>query len=470
MKTQAPWMKPAKSSFALLAAFAVATISAVAEEPSATEKPNEAEEQVALSDPNVIESSIDSVNEWEESVRKAFNLTDWGEHDGKIFAFASQTTAFPATDPQFGNALSAAFELAMLQIQEEVTMIRFGRQTIDKAREFYHNDSSMAHDIPVDAPVPAEATYSDKAFAILDKSLDVAGARLDKELRELGVEPKTIENATPKQKKILFKEAFTKEIAKNAAGDIAGIFPIQSTVVIDKDGNATVGVVAVFSPKTVQIARDVAAQRRSLVTGKGRALSGMVPKTMGEKLGNLGTRLVYDENGEPAIVSYAVAAYIPDGDDAFINASRKTEARKKAIDLADAQIAESVSGQMSVRNARETGQSVEKFVEREMKADSLSTERLVKEMVETVHQYSKSRAQMKMQGISTLISTFFKIPSGQQFYAVARVWKFSTLKAVDAINNGVYENPAPKAAPTAKPAGDNSGVFQGGKYNSLEDF
>ena len=469
MKASTSMVKLAKTSSALLAALAVAAFPAAAEEPNNAEELNDAEEQVALSDPNVIEDSTDSIGEWEESVRKAFNLSDWGEHDGKIFAFASQTTAFPATDPQFGNALSAAFELAMLQIQEEVTMIRFGRQTIDKAREFYSDESSLAREIPLDAPI-SKATYAEKAFAILDKTLDVADARLDKELRELGVEPKTVEAATPKQKKILFMENFTKQMAKSAAGDIAGIFPIQSTVVIDKNGNATLGVVAVFSPKTVQVARDVAAQRRSLVTGKGRDLSCMVPKDMGEKLGNFGTRLVYDENGDPAIVSYAVAAYIPDGDDAFINATRKTNARKKAIDLADAQIAESVSGQMSVRNARETGQSVEKFVERELKAGSLSTERVVKNMVETVHHYSKAHAEQKMQGVSTLTSTFFTIPSGQQFYAVARVWKFSTLKAVEAINNGVYENPVRNVAPAAKPAGNNSGVFQGGKYNSLEDF
>lgn len=463
MKARTSMVKLAKTPSALLAALAVVAF------PAAAEELNEAEEQVALSDPNVIESSTDSIGEWEESVRKAFNLSDWGEHDGKIFAFASETTAFPATDPQFGNALSAAFELAMMQIQEEVTMIRFGRQTIDKAREFYSDDSSLAREIPLDIPV-GKATYAEKAFAILDKKLDVAGARLDKELRELGVDPKSVETATPKQKKTLFKELFTKQMAKSAAGDIAGIFPIQSTVVIDKDGNATIGVVAVFSPKTVQVARDVAAQRRSIVTGKGRDLSCMVPKDMGEKLGNLGTRLVYDENGEPAIVSYAVAAYIPDGDDAFINATRKTNARKKAIDLADAQIAESVSGQMSVRNARETGQTVEKFVERELKAGSLSTERVVKNMVETVHQYSKSHAEQKMQGVSTLTGTFFTIPSGQQFYAVARVWKFSTLKAVEAINNGVYESPIREVAPSGKPVGNNSGVFQGGKYNSLEDF
>ena len=426
---------------------------------------NDAEEQVRLSDPNAIECAASTIDEWEESVRKSFGLGDWGEHDGKIFAFASQTAAFPATDPQFGNALSVAFELAMRQIQQDVAMIRFGREAIEKSREFYSDDSSAAREIPVEIPT-RDAALADKAYAIMDKSLDVAGARLDQELISLGVEPKEVETATPIRKKTLFKELFTKQMVKNAAGDIAGIFPIQTTVVIDKDGNATIGVIAVFSPKTVQVARDVAAQRKSIVSGKGRDLSCMIPKDTAEKLGNLGVRLVYDEHGDPAIVSYAVAAYIPDGDDAYINAARKTAAKQKAIDLADAQISEVVNGQMSVRNERTTGQSVERFVEREMKAGSLTTERVVKDMVETVSEFSKSRAAMQLQGVSTLDSKFFSIPSGQQFYAVARVWKFSTLVSV----TGGGGAPAPAASPAPKPTGNMSGVFQGGKYNTMEDF
>ena len=430
---------------------------------------SEEEEQTALSDPNAIENSSDSVDEWQERVRKSFGLGDWGEHDGKIFAFASKTAAFPATDQQFGGSLAAAFELAMEDIQQQVTMLRFGRIAVEKSREFFADNSSDAKDVPLEATA-RDAAFADKAYAILDKSLDLAGAKLDKELASLGVAPREIENVPVKKKKTLFKELFVKDMAKTAAGDIAGIFPIQSTVVIDKNGYATVGVVAVFSPKTVQVARDVAAQRRPIVTGKGRDLSAMVPKDVSENLGSLGTRLVYDENGEPAIVSYAVAAYVPDGDDAFFNSRRKDSARKAAIDLADAQLAETVSGQMSVRNDRTTGQSVEKFVEREMAAGSLSFEKDAKKIVDTVKEYSKARAGMLLQGVSTLDTKFFKIPSGQQFYSVVRVWKFSTLKAVDAVNRGVYEPPRAEAKAAGGAAGSPSGVFEGAKHNTLEDF
>lgn len=463
-------MKPDKFSVLAPLALGIAAIFAFGAQPAAADPAvDEAAEQTALSDPNAIDCSLDSVDEWQEKVRESFGLGDWGEHGGKIFAFAMKTAAYPATDPQFGNALSAAFELAMQDIQQQVTMIRSGRVATEKAYEFFSDDSSAAREIPLEIPA-ADRSIAAKAQALLDKSLDVAGAKLDKELQRLGVAPGEVEKLPAKKKKTLFKELFVKEMVKNAAGDIAGIFPVQSTVVIDKDGNATVGVVAVFSPKTVQVAKDVAAQRQSIVTGKGRDLATMVPKNVSENLGTLGTRLVYDENGEPALVSYAVAAYIPDGDDAYINSTRKNSARQKAIDLADAQLAESVSGQMSVRNSRQTGQSVEKIVEREMTANSLSTERVVKDMVETVSTYAKSQAGMRLQGVSTLNTKFFKIPSGQQFYAVARVWKFSTLKAVDAINKGAYEPPRPKAADPAAASGATPGRFESVRHNTLEDF
>ena len=424
--------------------------------------------QNGLSDPNAVEDSSDSVEEWAESFKEKFGIADWGENDGKFVLFRSQQAALKMTDPEFGRSLASAYDLAMMGIQEEMTLMRFGRLVQDKVREFYRDSSTHAKDIEVELPSMGDAT-ADKLKQVFDKSLDVAGAKLDKELRELGVPQEEIATMAPTKKKAVFSDHFLKNTMKVASGEIGGIFPVQTTVKYDKKGNATVGVVALCSDKTIQVAKDISLQRASLVTGKGRDLSAMKP-AQDALLGTLGVRLVYDVDGTPAIVSYALGAYVPDGDDDYVNAELRRDAKSAAQDAADGQIAEVVNGFMSVRNDRTTGQEIDKIVEREMKPDALSQERVVKNMLDKTRQFAQARASMRLQGVSTMNAKLFTLPTGQKMWSVMRVWKYSTLKAVTKFNE------TSRRAASGKPVavGPAGTAAQGGSdsaiVNSLEDF
>ena len=448
---------------------------AVQAEAQATEQDDEeaaeqaaVEEQNELSDPDALPDAGDAIDEWAETALQKFGLDDWGEHDGKIFVFKAKQASIKNLDPQFGDALAVAFDEAMADVQAEVVMLRFGRIVQDKVREFYSDTSTDAKDIPLEPP----KTYSDgmmgKIMANLDKALDVAGAKLDQALMDLGVSQEKVAAMPVTKKKTVFYDSFVKTAMKTASGDISGIFPIQTTVVIDDKGNAQVGIIAVTSAKTQQVARDIAAQRKSLVTGKGRNLSFMKPEGDEQLLGTLGVRLAYDEDGTPAIVSYAISSYVPDGDDDFVNSELKRDAKQSAIDTADGQIAEVVNGYMSTESVRQNGQVVEKFVEREMKADSMTSERLVKNIVKISRERARSHASMKLQGCSTLQTKTFKLPSGQVFYAVTRIWKYSTLKAIQDFNSGKYTPDKPAAKPAPKPV--KGQTYEGKETNTLEDF
>lgn len=430
---------------------------------------SDVEEQNRLSDPEAVRSASEMVEDWKQEVLSQLGVAEGVTPDGKYVVFASANVAVKDTDPQYGDALASAFDVAMLEAQQRMLMDRFGRIVTEKTRETFRDQSTNAKEIPVESPAPAagEDGTAEKALRVLDKSLSLSEAKLDKALEEYGVPREEYQTAPVEKKKTLFKNAMLKETLKTASGEIAGVFPVQTTVKKDKKGNSKIGVVLVMSPKSVQVATDIRLQRKSLISGKGADLhTKMVPKTPDKWIGQLGTRLVYDQDGSPAIVSYGMGAYVPDGDDDYINDELKEEARKQAMDNADAQIAEVVAGRMSAQSSRLQGENVEKTVSREMKLDSSTFEKTAKEIIKQSSSFAKSQAKMEMKGLTTLGSKFVKLPSGQEMCYVIRVWTYKGLDAVTGLNRAAANPGAVEREKGSGVAGEHDGFL----VNDMDDF
>ena len=419
------------------------------------------DQQNQQSDPGAIQKATDSIQEWAEEVKKEFGLDDWGEKDGKIFQFKYANTAEKCLHPEFGRFLTAAFSNAMMQVQEAIVMDRFGHIITDKVKTFfYDNDREF--------PSPNQPGYQDKLLSLIDKSLDVSQAKLDAELQKLGIPQTQIQNLTAVQRKELFKERLLSESMKEASGSVAGIFPIQTAVKIDAKGNAVVGVIALLSDKTLQIANDIAQQRQSLIIGKGRQLKEMLPENIEQMLGTMGVRLAYDEDGTPVIISYAVSAFVPDGTDDYINDRLRQDARQNAIEIADTQLSEAVNGYMSAENQRQNGMEVSRVLERELKPDAMTMEKTTKKALTITRERSKLHSSMKLQGVSSLMPPkSFKISTGQEFFCAVRVWKYSTLRAMQQFNapKPRIQTQQPQQPKTVQP-----GSYNGKRVNTLEDF
>ena len=228
-----------------------------------------------------------------------------------------------------------------------------------------------------------------------------------------------------------------------------------------------------MSPKSVQVATDIRLQRQTLIRGKGSDLhERMIPKTPQQWEGQLGTRLVYDVDGTPVIVSYGMGSFVPNGDDDYINEELREEAKKQAMDNADAQIAEVVAGQMSAEQSRLQGETIEQAVTRMMTVDSPTMEKTIKDIVKQSKSLAKSRASMQLKGISTLGSKFIKLPSGQQMCYVIRYWSYAGLKAVDELNRAATAAPrsATPVAPAPKKTTGAAHEADGFKVNDIDDF
>ncbi|RLJ22569.1 hypothetical protein DJ030_01055 [bacterium endosymbiont of Escarpia laminata] len=423
------------------------------------------DEQNNMSDPKLVRSASDSIDDWaaEAVVNFGRKADEFGEKDGKFILFASQSVSLKSIDPQYGDALINAFEKAQIKLQEQYAMIRFGHTMINKAKSFYSDRSTDAKELRL--PPPGSPDYIGKLLAIFEKSLDVADKKLNKELIALGEDPKKILNLTPTIKKDLFRDRFTKTTIRKAGGSIAGLFPLQTAVIVDNKGKTMVGVIAVASEKTIQIAKDIKLQRTSNIKGKGREIGALLPESNKDYLHVFGTRLAYDSDGTPAIISYGVASYRPDTDDDYINDELKSEAQSDAISSADAQIAEIINGYMNVRNERKRGEEIKKYVERKQRLESDTIEKTMKNIIKITSNNVRSSASAKLQGISTVKSWRYTASSGQKYVGSVRVWKYSTLKAVSNFNNSDYSD---KQHRQNKPFRESVRYSQ--PVNSMDDF
>jgi len=386
------------------------------------------------SDPKTIPqlSASDSVDDWSQEVLHKFNLSSYGEHNGKFILFAQQSVSLKPLDPQYGDAVINAYDKAIMKIQEQYIMDRFGSIATQKLKSLYSNRSTDAKNIEL--PSTASTSFWGKIVLVLEKKLDVKEKELDKQLLEMGVDANTIAKTIPTKKKDLFRDKFLKTTMKKASGSMAGLIPIQTTLVKDAKGNTTIGVVAIASPKTIQIAKDISLHRKSLVKGRGRDISTLLPSSNRQYISTMGVRLAYDKGGMPVIISYGIASYRPDSGDDYINDELKEEAQSASVSSADAQIAEMVNGYMNAKNTRKNGESTRKYVERELKMDSDTIEKTVKNIIKKTNKMAKSSAKIKLQGISTIKRWRFTSKDGIKFVGAVRVWKYSTLKSVQAFN------------------------------------
>ncbi len=390
-----------------------------------------------MSDPKSVDDAADTIEDWAYKAISKFGVDEFGEHKGKFFFFASQTVSLKPTDPQFGDALINAYDKALMKLQSKYLMTRFGKIVTDKVKSFYSDRSTNADQIEL--PNPNVQGFIGKVLKIIDKNLDVAEKKLDKELIELGTDPGELAKMTPKMKKDIFRDKFIKNSIQKASGSIAGLFPIQTSVASDDSGRYVVGVIAIATQKTIQIAKDIRLQRKPLVKGKGRDVKDLLPASKDEYLSTFGVRLAYDLDGTPMIISYGLGSYSKDGDE-YINDQLRVEAKENAISNANAQIAEVVNGYMSLKESRKTGEEIRKYVEREVKPDSDSIEKTINNIIKITNNNAKSSAKMNLQGVSTVKNWRYTTDEGVKFVGVVRVWRYGTLKAIKDFNSGKYRS------------------------------
>ena len=405
----------------------------------------------------------------QESMRDFFRrvATDFGfntygaKKNGTMFFFKGEAiVSLQPSDPDFGRAIVNAYEQAILDLQSNYIVDTFGTLSSDRVSSLYNDTSTNAKKFE------DNLGNETKVNGIMDKTLDFIDAKLDKGLKELGRDPKKL---TKKQKKTLFKKELIKSVVTKAYGNMAGLTPIKTHITFDKKGNYSVGVVAVISAKTQQIAKDMALLRKSKIKGNGKDINSFLPQNEKGFLNELGIRLVYDSQGKPTIISYGRWSYNEDSNDAYINKMASKTALEQAKVLADASIVEFMNTKLSFKSDSQTGEISERVATREIDNETnaeMLDEKVIKNIVSKVSKEIRARANGKIRGITTFTDWEATDSYGINHVGVVRVWNYDNVEAVNNMLKVKKNKPSQSKTKTTQ----STKTYESKPVNSLNDF
>lgn len=411
----------------LLSLVAIATILFGANESNlepAEVSASEVEMQNSLSDSSSQDEDSQSIDQFFDDFSNAQNI-EYGEtKNGRTFYNAKATTLVGASDADFAKSLVNAYNKALLELQAKYIRDSFGRQATETLRKNFTDNSTNAKEFE---KLPPESAFSQ----LLSKVSTLAGAKLDDMLSKLGVDVE--KGISSERKKVLLAENLVKNIKTTAMGEISGLVPIQTAVV--KSGSTyDIGVIAVMSEKTVQIARDMKFKRKSLIKGKGKKIAEFLPTTKEGFLDEFGIRLVYDENGSPVILSYGRWGYLKNSSDEYINKRQKDIAQETASQNADAAIGEFISLSLSFQENKKTGEEMEHAITQLITNESTKeSENVAKNIIDQTTKEIRANSNLTLKGIRTLKRWSVVDKNGIEHVGVVRFYSYANVKNTNEI-------------------------------------
>ncbi len=311
----------------------------------------------------------------------------------------------------------------MLNLQTEFIKDAFGRIAVSKIQNYESDGSSNAKEFE-------ELSKGGVLSQIFDKLTQLTGAKLDKALKDLGI---NVEGLTEERKKTLLKKEFLSKTITTAVGSMSGLVPVQ-TIITQRRGQYDIGVIAVVSSKTRQLAKDMALSRKSNITGKGKNISEYLPQDDKGFLNEYGIRLVYDEKGLPVILSYGNWGYVADANNAKKTNILEDKAKNTAATMADVAIVEFINTNLSLVDETTTGESYEEIIKQSFNINDNTTQEETQNfmnIIEKINTKIKASASGKIRGISTLKKWSYTSDNGVEHVGVVRFYSYANVANIN---------------------------------------
>lgn len=414
--------------------------------------------QNEMSDASSKDITPKSLDDFFEEFADNFGIEYGIIKDGKTFYTGRSVVALSDSDPQFAQALQNAYQKAMLNLQSDFIEDALGRMAVSKIQNYEADNSTNAKEFE-------ELPKGSVVGQIFDKLVQLSGAKLDKALRDLGI---NVEGLTEERKKILLKEEFLNKTITSAVGSMSGLIPVQ-TIVTQRRGQYDIGVIAVVSKKTRQLAKDMSLARQSKIKGKGKNINEYLPKDNKGFLNEYGIRLVYDEKGSPVILSYGNWGYIADANNAKKTNILEDRAKDTASTMADAAIIEFINTNLSLKDEKTTGESYEEIIKQSLNINDNTTQEEIKDftnIVEKINTKIKASASGKIKGIGTLKRWNYTSENGIEHVGVVRFYSYDN---VANINEALKSN-SNTSVPKTEPKKSSNIQRSSNVVNDIDDF
>ncbi len=214
---------------------------------------------------------------------------------------------------------------------------------------------------------------------------------------------------------------------------MSGLVPVQ-TIITQRRGQYDIGVIAVVSSKTRQLAKDMVLSRKSNITGKGKNISEYLSQDDKGFLNEYGIRLVYDEKGLPVILSYGNWGYVADTNNAKKTNILEDKAKNTAATIADVAIVEFINTNLSLVDETTTGESYEEIIKQSFNINDNTTQEETQNfmnIIEKINTKIKASASGKIRGISTLKKWSYTSDNGVEHVGVVRFYSYANVANIN---------------------------------------
>jgi hypothetical protein len=334
---------------------------------------------------------------------------------GKTYYSDSEVIAVGPESPDFIKASQIAFDKAFNKARAKFIFDRYGREIANSITEVLEDGSTQSSDFSPDACSRSQLD------SLYDKVAALTDSKLNKALEANGVDPAEFQAASTKHRKTLFLDKTLETITRRASGDITGILPVKTFFAQNDKGTARVGVIMVYSPTLVAVANDIRSGKNPSLQGKvaGKPIADYVNVETEQLLANFGPRLVFDENANPIILSYAQWGSSYNGN----NERQQERSRDLAFSRADMQasqlITEFINGSLSQESKQVAGQFIHRYLETDCKDTS---EIEINNLVDEFSSKLKINASAKVSGSTIVKRWSHRTNYGSEIIGVVRAW------------------------------------------------
>ena len=382
--------------------------------------------------------------------------------DGKTFYDGYATVKINRASPDYGKALAMAYQEAYM-----AALAKFAEQLEQTVADRLERD--LFTDSSTNAREFAAEPGQSKIQTLIDKGLELAGAKLDDALRKLGTTEAQIKSLSPAEKKTLYKNSILQTTVQHASLALGGINIQQNFIESDEKGNAAVGVLIAYSPKMASVAESLARGEKPLIRAVGQPLEELLPLNEPEKLAqNFGPRLLIDSYG-PVIVSFGLWSSSYTGTDDVLADQYEQAALRQANADANAQVARFLSVSFTTDSEATRGASAERYVEKDKQTGRAGADIAKNIITDRLSEQSVAQANARLSGVETLKEWTWQMPEGQLLVGVVKAYRFAGIENARKILEGPQEETQPEPQPQDQnPVGAISS--QGSVESSLDVF
>ena len=406
----------------------------------------------------VVETEVDIHQEIQDQIDKTCPRY---ERADRTLNSAIAAVATRPDNRDWVKARSLAFDEALLKAQQEYISSQGIKITGEIAQSIFKAGS--------DAPPPFDASSlkkPDGADQLVRKLVALGVGRIDKELTELGIDPKTYEKEPESQRYVTFRNALRKKTLVTSFGSIVGMVPVETFEGQDGKGQYYIGVCVVTS----QVMKDLAVQVQtahgdiSPDPTKAQDLTALY-KDKQQLFRDFGIRRLYDKSGYPVLISFYQwgSSYL--GTDPEMREEYQSAAMDTARLNAYNQLAMFLHGSGALQNQSEVGKVVEDAVSRHPDGYVEKPEP-IREILDASLKTMTVRATVDISGTRDLYKWRGKHPlTGQNVVGVILMWSPVYEQQVRALKNN-----RPAASAKHPDSTGPSGVTSGRSLMNPDDF